>query len=301
MKKGSYKDPKYPIEKRAKIACVIPVYVGIHPKTGYPLRGIKSYERYLNYQEDKLESIKFTLGCYEHYNAGVDYDLIIVNNSSINETAINYLDKLQENGTTVIKRENLGFSFGAYKYAWEAFGDRYDYYLFHEQDIVPCKDGWLSEIVMAFLSNKDIGAIGNKLESRGYGHPTSDIILNASELTQKRGFMFNLDGAFTFTSSAILKKVDNIGGLTIVPCSTDDKEGAVINETMFQQPILELGYTICAMEDSDTFSTLGISIVEFEGESIIPQKLSPMIHGHVRNTIKWFKNYFNWFTLENGK
>ncbi len=293
---GKYDNPQLPISKTGRIACVIPVFVPISGFGEYYLRGKLDASIHVPYSENKLESLDFTLACHDHYKPGVDYDIIIVNNGTEHEGTKNYLKKLAVNGKMVLDRENIGFSFGGYKYAWEVLGDKYDYYLFQEQDIVPSKDNWLSDIVSAFLSDREIGAVGNFLEKRGRGHPLADRIMDSVPSLKQRDEMCNLDGQFTFTSTRILKEVAEIGGLTVLPCVGHVDGIAVINETIFQQPILELGYKLASFNNDGTkFYTHGVGYAESGSEKVPVSELSPLLHGHVRYSIDWLKKYFDWY------
>lgn len=243
-KDAFYTDPKYQRVK-PKIAVVISVYI--------PEQRVKNYG---HFKEDKLETLELNLSAHAHFKAGVDYDLILVNHGG----AERYLEHLQKIKPFIVTDEpNFGFSFGAWKQAWQAFGDEYDFYLFTEDDIAPSKDGWLAEIVMRFLSDKKIGAVGNFVELRSMHENQSNIAWEL--LNYKREMMYNFDGAFTFTSSKILKQVEEIGGLPVFDCAPNTDLPGTINEMVFQQPILELGYTIDSFADDEHFLVHGSEIV----------------------------------------
>lgn len=294
LKSGKYTNPKYGIKTKPKIAHVIVTYVPpgqiercrTNSNIKEDLRG--------DYVENKLESIKFNMACHKHYHAGVDYEIVVVDNGSEDEATEKYLELLEKEGIKVFRRANIGFSFGGYKYAWEKLGSDYDYFLFSEQDIVPTKDNWLMEILQKFHSERDIGAVGNNVESL-------DLIKtkefsNLRELCpyiQKREQIYNLDGSFTFTSSAVLRQVDKIGGLFVLPVIGD--ENAERNELIFQQPILELGYTITSFHDGNHICYWNNMFLDEdpEYENIPKENITPMVLAHTRLFV--LKRHFDWY------
>jgi hypothetical protein len=176
------------------------------------------------------------LACHKVFkNSCLDYDLWIVDNDSPYPIWLRELEKYQH-----LKRENTGFSFGAYKYFWETKGQDYDYFLFHEQDIAPCKPGWLNEIYDQFVSSSDVGAVGSNLLW------DKDIFLEDEH--QRVEF---LCGSFIFTSYAILKEC----GLPIEYLPGYD--AGTYNEMHFEQGIKEKGYKIVGVNDRDRVGSYG--------------------------------------------
>ena len=203
---GWYEKPTNPLNHPAKIAVIICTFVGNQVEVVPGRFRERDGTDHVHFEENKLDLLKFNIACHEHYKAGVDYELIIVDNSSTDSETNLYLKNLPYQ---VLKRENTGFSFGGYQYVWETFKDKYDYYLFYEEDIVPTKDGWLQEILLKFLSDKHIGAVGNILEGyrdREYFKQWSFFKpgLVGDYWHQKPWRQCNLDGMFMFTSSRIL-------------------------------------------------------------------------------------------------
>ncbi|MEX0595176.1 MAG: glycosyltransferase [Candidatus Paceibacterota bacterium] len=250
-----------------------------------------------------MDLLKLNMACHKYYNPGADYELIIVDNSSTDKKTQEYLTSLPNQ---VIKRENTGFSFGAYKNAWEVFGDKYDYYLFCEQDIVPTKDGWLQEIVSRFLSNKNIGAVGNVLEGyrdRKYFEQWSFFKpgLVGKYWEQEPWRQCNLDGAFMFTSSRILNECGlQVFYMKLVdpnePESWDVTPG--INELFWQHPILDRGYRLSSFDDGKHKYTNGICYMDW-GILKDCEEYAPMIHGQTLYCMEEMKKYFSWYKDKN--
>ncbi|MCK9319848.1 hypothetical protein, partial [Methanoculleus sp.] len=148
-----YIDPKHK-NIIPKVAVVISSFIG----------GIQRYGHI--HSENKLDSLKINLSAHNHFDAGIDYDLFVINNESTNQEGIKFHEQIGS-----LKRKNEGYSFGGWKYAWEQLKDRgYMFFLFTEDDIAPCKDKWLVEIVNKFFSEPEVGAVGSYLEVHNKGY-----------------------------------------------------------------------------------------------------------------------------------
>lgn len=276
MLDGFYTDPKYE-RVQPKIAVVIPCYVPENP--------VKNYG---HFQENKLDTIMTNIGAHAFFDAGVAYDIIIVDHSP--------KEMIFPDECIVLRKPNFGYSFGAYKQAWEEYRGKYDFYLFAEDDIIPSKDGWLTEIVMKFLSKEDIGCVGNFVEARSINENSSDIAWNL--LNYKREMMYNFDGAFHFTSSKILKQVEKIGGLPVFECQPVTNLSATINEMIFQQPILELGYRIESFADGKHFVVHGSEI--FTNDLMYREgPMTPLININGRHHVPEIAELYKLLTKDN--
>lgn len=308
MQIGYYPDPvnktytkKTKITK-PKVACVMPVYVGSQARTEYRSLNEEELSQEL-WIEDKLASIRFTIECYKKFKTDVDYELILVDNGTEDKNAIKYYNST---GLEVVRRKNEGFSFGAFKHFWENYPRKFDYYLFHEADYCPCKDNWLEEIIAEF-EKEDIGAVGNVLETRGFGDkfpyhietttPENGIERFLTGIGTKRNYMCNFDGCYTFTSREVLEKIE----MMVNPCtggkSLEQMTAATLNEVSFQQPILEAGYKIAAFGHPDFTKS---DRIYFYGQrcgdltrKFDKDKLVPIVNGNTRNTCKQMGEYFN--------
>jgi len=312
MQSGEYDSPKHFVEKYPKIACIMVTHVNKEGFTGKGYRAFDIKPEYKRFRELIIESIRFTWACFDHYEAGVDYELIIVDNASPNKKFQKILETCPYK---VIHRENKGYSYGGYKHAWEELGDKYDYYLFFEQDWVPSKDGWLAELLLKFHEDKKVGMVGNCMEHRSYPTGIPKEQWNAGQWTSGthmarvcpgREWMCNLDGEYHFTSSRILKQVDEIaGGLMVFKCHPEH-EGVSpsVNELAFQQPILELGYRLESFNDGKHIFTHGASRrnrnPKHKGLPIT--ELAPMINGYVKDSIndRAIRKHFAWYPVKIG-
>lgn len=287
MHEGFYTKPKYPIplepkiygKSSTRIAVVIPAYI--------PAGQNKNYGHYV---ENKLETIKMNLAAHKHYEAGMPYDIILFDNSSPDPEGAEWLAK---NGALL--RENSGYGFGAWKEAWQLFGEGYDFFLFTEDDIAPSKDGWLIDILRVFLSDDAIGAVGNFVEGRSSEETMSDQLWDL--MSHQHDMMYNFDGAFTFTSSEILHEVDAVGGLPVFPCAPDGPYPATVNECVFQQPILQLGYKITSFDDGEHCVIHGSEI--FTGDICNRDKpLGPLVNVNGIRKIPKVAEHYAWYKSE---
>ena len=239
------------------------------------------------FEDSKLENFKFVMECYKKYNAGIEYTLILVDNETTDPRALEYMKSL---GLPIYHRENNGFSFGGYKFAWEMFGERFDYYLFHEQDHTPCKDGWLKELLDIYQADEEIGALGNVVEYREKDETKQALKDQFARIAPKRDFMYNLDGAFCFTSASVLKE----SGLKIIDGKINE---STFNEILFVQPILEAGYKIASVGCRDFHKTSTIHFYGMRKGDLVrpfePEKLAPIVESTTRFNCKQMKEYFN--------
>lgn len=291
MKEGQYNNPKYKPLENPKVACVMCVYIPKGQTETYSVRSNLQPAKWKPFTENKLESVKFTLACYEHYKSGVDYELILVNNGTEEPETLQYLSDLPYK---VYHRENQGWGFGAYKWFWENYGDKYDYFLFHEQDWGPAKNNWLKELLDKFLSEENIGAVGNTVEDRP-SRPVGNIGDLKNIIGTDREQLYNFDGAYTFTSTDVLDRIDRIGGLQVLDCEPRTDINAMYNEILFVQPILELGYKITSYHDGKHLRVAGVAILDIENEHLSDKEMAPIIQGNVRFFSKRMHKYFKWY------
>lgn len=290
MDYGTYQNP--PRKRRGvkgkKVACVITTHFSHAMRTVYPFIG-EDMGQPEQYFDDKLDNFQFTMACYKHYDAGVPYDLILIDNSTQDHRADFFMRGL---GVPIHRRENNGFSFGGYKYAWELLGDKYDYYLFHEQDHVPCKDGWLRELLEAYLADDEIGALGNVVEYRENDENVQNLKDQFAVIAPNRKFMYNLDGAFCFTSSDVLSEITLRVLDGTIASSTN-------NEILFVQPILEAGYKIASLGCRDFHNTETIHFYGMrKGKLVRPfdqKKLAPIVEATTRKLCPQMRDYFSWY------
>jgi len=291
VKEGFYPNPNFQIKKQPPVLCVIAVFIPEGRIAEYNLRCADG--RYEKYKHDRLECLKFVLRCYEFFNAGVDYDLILIDNSSPDREAQKFLSNCSY---TVLKRENTFFSFGPRKFAWEKFGDKYDYYFFQELDWIPIKDNWLLEMIKILLSDRAIGSVGNNVERRSWTeNPFNPQQKVNNEFIEKiaphRKQMYNLHGAYCLIPSRVLKEIDSHGGFLMFPCKPQTELDPVYNELAFHQPILEMGYKIRSFDDGEHILFRGIHYEKGINENLPDECFAPLVPEQTRFFSARVKDY----------
>jgi hypothetical protein len=287
-----YDKPRFPLNRKAKILCVICTYIpqGQVEKTALVRSNIPPY-LHRTYPENKLASLQFSIACHQRYDAGVAYDIVLVDSSSPDPGAQEYFKTLPY---TVHTREDVGFSFGSRQFAYEQYKDQYDYFVFCDQDVVPTKDGWLTELLTMFHFEPGIGAVGVHVEqhnlSQGYCKPMKKhikILEEAEELN-------NFEGTFMFTSTKVLNDCQDLGGMNVLPVVGGEHDGtyqAIWNELSHQVSMLEHGYSLLSMDDTHKYYA-GVSFWDKQpGHET--RLLAPVMLGHVRLFIE--RDYFSWY------
>ncbi len=298
MKIAKYENPQFNSllkEKKrgnVKIACVMATYVPVEMNEILKAKGHIGGE--MLYKENKLDSIKLTLNCYEHFNAGMPFDLFIVDSSSPNEDWLEFLNTLKYPHYSC---ENNGWSFGAYKWVWENVPEikNYDYLFFHEQDYPPSRDNWLKELFDIYLSDPEIGSIGNVVEER---------IVDETEDGQKfrgqrnfleidRDYFASLDGCYHFISKDIIEEC----GIKTIDTRPKNNTPETMNEILFEQSILEHGYKIAGFNDGTRlYFHGGVWVMDFSPELQhlkFSDDLAPIIAGYTMLTCPKISEYFD--------
>lgn len=250
-------------DKKTRIAVVVACHLAHDSVKNYHYKA-----------EDKVKSIQSTVAAHRHFNPGVEYTLIIVDNDSQNSQK----DILKTLGDEyLLNPKNYGYGFAGWKHAWETFKDRFDYYLFTEDDWAPAKDGWLAEIVEKFLSDGKIGAVGNFIEV--HFNDGSVLIQSIWETLHldKDYALQSFDGGWTFTSTRILQEVEARGGLKVYPTEYPGNSNGTLNELIFQYPIVELGYELYGFAQHDYYHIHGSELWTGDVTSGHCEKVAPIL------------------------
>jgi len=307
MRAVSYEDPKYKVEFREydEGEETLVVLCTHFPKGHVDAYNSRSYEKpgeYERYLHDRLECFKFVIECFRHWDAGAPYKLVIVDNNSIDREALDYVRNLHD--ISVCCRKNTFYSFGAYRWAYYNLAPP-AYYLFMEQDWMPSKDGWLKDLIDHWNSDKEIGMIGNKIESRGYTNPPindNQRMNNAfiEKINPKRKHHHNLDSEYLFTSRSVLDQMMEHDGWLMFPCSPDTTLPPTFNELAFQQPILEMGYKISCYDDKKHTMFYATHNRDFppEWDHGFGDMLAPLIPEQTRCFMPQVRKYLDFYNHE---
>lgn len=310
-KEGRYIKPTRPIEHHAKIAYVLITFIpeGQTEKVPARYRSGTVEKEEIPFVENKLDLVKLHFAALKHFNPGVAFDLIVVDNSTPDEEGDKWIKRYcEENDIKYHKRPNIGFAFGAGNFIWDMYGDEYLFYMFTEQDFMPCRDNWLSDILLDYMKDPDIGYAGNVVEgprSRDYFEKWGVYEPKyMGEYWEKSGDDFvhyNTDGMTSFVSSDVLKKV---GGYTIVDMEVigdnpmdmghwDVTPG--INEMFYQHSVLDHGYKLVPYGGKEGQQyTNGICYADFGDDTEIAN-LPPMIHGQTIYCNKLVRPIWSWY------
>lgn len=114
----------------------------------------------LQNSEDALKMIRTVLENEKKIDAGSQMDTLIVNNDVGYDPGRKYLDSIEGNKTKngffkVLHRENIGRAFGGYNEAFNKYKDEYDYWIFSEDDLYYCKDGYAKNYIDILNSNQN--------------------------------------------------------------------------------------------------------------------------------------------------
>jgi len=96
--------------------------------------------------------------------AGVNYDTIIVNNNTSWSQGNKWLDSLNgiqtKNGKLIIEhRENYGRAFGGYNFAFEKYRDKYENWIFTEDDVLVNGNNFYLNLLKEYEQYNDIGLL----------------------------------------------------------------------------------------------------------------------------------------------
>lgn len=106
--------------------------------------------------ESCLTNLKFLVDIEKNLDSGISYDTIIINNTVGYEEGNSWLDSIHGTETKCGKvycfhRENKGKNFAGYRYGYEKFKDKYDYFMFIPDDYVMLAKGYYKESIDRYL------------------------------------------------------------------------------------------------------------------------------------------------------
>lgn len=128
--------------------CLKIVASSFHPRSvrmktglnGNPV-GYFSHSQNFCSEEEIIDLLKFNLDRENTLDPGIHQDILIVSSNSKKfdrgTSFLNDLDGSSYNHGTIFarSRENIGYSFGAFNYGYQLFKNKYDFYIFTEDDI----------------------------------------------------------------------------------------------------------------------------------------------------------------------
>lgn len=119
--------------------------------------------------KEQLPMLKFFWERETSLDQGFPVDTLLVNNRDLTNSAgkaecekfLNSLSgKKTPNGTvTVVERPNNGLSFGAFNFAFQNYKNKYDYWMFLEDDCIVVKPGVFGHAVGQLKGNPKLGCV----------------------------------------------------------------------------------------------------------------------------------------------
>lgn len=212
-------------------------------KLGNP-KGYYNHSQNFPTSESVVELIKLIVEQDKIVDPGVPCDTIIVNNDIGYKDGNDYLEsingeKLHSGKIIILNRENYGRSFGGYNYAFEQLRDKYDYWIFTEDDILINGDKYFKKSINKFIKNANNGFVAlQNISNENYAGICDDENLHAH-------------GGVGITSTKILSELYKSNGC-LPHCGKDDSQSysnIITNgEIMFTNKINKLGYNLCSIK-----------------------------------------------------
>jgi len=144
------------MEKYCKVICTYfgPRHIR-NTNIGWPRHG-----QYFIDSSMCLDNLKFIVDVETNLDAGLPYDLIIVNNDSGFEEGKNWLNSINEKKTKcgkiyTLNKENKGKNYSAFRVAYETFRDKYDFFMFIPDDYVMLAKNYYKETVLQYREDNE--------------------------------------------------------------------------------------------------------------------------------------------------
>lgn len=214
---------------------------------GYPPVYTLHSQNFTN-NEDIKKLLLFNIQKENECKPGIPVDLIIVNNDVGNKEGNKFIDELANlrlsNGKIfVIQNNNVGWSYGAYNKAFQVFRNKYDYFLFTEDDMIISKDDYAIIGIKHFERTHKCGFVSYLGITKGHEELSLEDSIHAH-------------GASGLSSNEILNKVvEKYGSLPHSKFSDKNKYEDIIieGEIKFTNCIHKLGYQLIEIDKQKLF------------------------------------------------
>lgn len=228
---------------------------------GNPL-GFFSHSQNFSNETEIIDLIKFNLEREDKLDPGHEQDILIISSNAQEfkkgEIFLNQLNGKKYNFGKIytIMRENIGYSFGAYDHGYQLFKDKYDFYIFIEDDISTYQKNYLIDAV----------SFWNKTENCGFVpfiEKTKISKAHKKALSIQDNGYISCHGGIGMSSRKVLSEVCNKYGCLPHYKSADQSYEMQIlkGEIEFTYKIKELGYSFAEIPKDYIFTAPSFDIM----------------------------------------
>ncbi len=210
--------------------------------------GYFSHSQNFTTTKDTIDLLNLQIEIEKKYPPGIKRDLIIVNSNVGSKEGNKFIKKLNNrkinNGKIIsYTRKNIGMSYGAYSDAFLKFRNKYDFFLFIEDDIITVKKNYLKISYQKFLRTKNCGFvafIGLSRVKKDWWEKAGLNNLNA----------LSAYGGCGLSSKFVLNKIVNkIGYLPHNKKNINQKESIIYGELGLSKVIIDLGFNLTELRN----------------------------------------------------
>jgi hypothetical protein len=244
--------------------------------------GYFNHSQVLKSPEEVVDLIKYNISLEKKVNPGIlKRDLIIVNNDVGYKNGNNFLRKISGSKIPFGKiitcnRKNIGMSFGAYDYAFKKFKDKYDYFLFTEDDTIIAKKNY-------FKIGINLLNMNNKGGFLAYIHSTKVDSTYYKPLSLNKNNAITAHGATGLSSTKILKKILKKYKKLPHYNGNNYKKCIIYGEVGFPNSFIKIGYKIIDLPKDLVLTIPANDLINKRQYKKWPNKIEILYH--------YFKHY----------
>ena len=187
-----------------------------------------------------IDLLKLNIECEIKCDPGYERDLIIVNSDIGSTEGNDFLKsvsgmKIPGGKIITFNRKNIGRSFGAYSDAFLKFRNKYDYFLFTEDDILITKKNYLKKGIDIYNANLNCGFVA-------YISTTKIGKWHWQPLGLNKKTAYSCHGATGLSSKEMLDKIVQTYGHLPHNKGSEYFKDITFGEVAFPSSIIKLGY-----------------------------------------------------------
>jgi hypothetical protein len=213
--------------------------------TGNPL-GFFSHSQNFTTVKETINLLKYQIEMESKFKPGIDRDIIIVNSDIGNAEGNNFLSQINHleiiNGKVIsFNRRNIGMSYGGFNDAFIKFKNKYDFFLFLEDDLITAKNNYLRIGLDKWRSTPNCGFVAYIGLSKV-----------AKYWWKKADLKKNIDIAYSgcvLASSKVLNEIIKKNGRLPYYNGNDHKNSIARGEIQFSKCFSDLGYSLAELKN----------------------------------------------------